>query len=65
VIDESEQFVVGASMKILEQPSNSIQHPDMGLSPLLLIPIDPEIDTPEELMAIKDKLFPPEPEFIK
>jgi hypothetical protein len=37
----------------------------MGLSPLLLIPIDPEIDTPEELMAIKDKLFPPEPEFIK
>lgn len=65
VIDESEQFVVGASMKILAQPSNSIQHPDMGLSPVILVPIDPNIDTPEELIQLKDKLFPVEPEFIK
>lgn len=63
VIDESEQFVVGASKKILTQASNSIQHPDKGLSPLLLVPIDPGIDTPEELMNIRDEIFPKEPEF--
>lgn len=63
VIDESEQFVVGASKKILNQPSNSIQYPDKGLSPLLLAPVDPEIDTLEELMQIRDEIFPPEPEF--
>lgn len=63
VIDESEQFVVGASKKILNQPSNSIQHPDTGLSPLLLVPVDPEIDTTEELMQIRDEIFPEEPEF--
>ena len=65
VIDESEQFVVGASMKILNQASNSIQHPDMGLSPVLLVPIDPDIDTPEELLQIRDKIFPPEPTFYQ
>lgn len=63
VIDESEQFVVGASKKILNQPSHSIQHPDPGLSPLLLVPIDEEIDTPEELLELRDDLFPEEPEF--
>lgn len=63
VIDESEQFVVGASMKILAQESNAIQHPDMGLSPILMVPIDKEIDTAEELMAIRDEIFPKEPEF--
>ena len=63
VVDESEQFVVGASKKILNQESNSIQHPDMGLSPLLLVPVDPEIDTYAELMEIRDEIFPPEPEF--
>jgi len=63
VIDESEQFVVGASKKILNQPSNSFQYPDKGLSPLLLVPVDPEIDTLEELMQIRDEIFPPEPEF--
>jgi hypothetical protein len=64
VIDRSEQFVVGASMKILAQPSNSVQHPDMGLSPVLLVPIDKNIDTPEELMELKDQLFPKEPSFF-
>ena len=63
VIDESEQFVVGASKKILNQPSNSIQYPDKGLSPLLLVPVDPNIDTLEELMKIRDEIFPEEPEF--
>jgi len=63
-VDKSEQFVVGASMKILAQPSNSVQHPDMGLSPILLVPISPDIDTPEELMELRDELFPKEPSFI-
>jgi len=64
VIDKSEQFVVGASKKILNQKSNQIQHPDKGLNPVLLIKIDPAIDTPEELMDIRAKIFPEEPEFI-
>lgn len=65
VIDRSEQFVVGASKKILNQKSNSVQHPDKGLSPILLVKIDPEIDTTEELMSIRDNIFPEEPEFHK
>jgi len=63
VVDRSEQFVVGASKKILNQPSNSVQHPDMGLSPLLLVPISEDIDTYEELMELRDELFPEEPAF--
>ncbi len=63
VVDQSEQFVVGASKKILNQASNSIQHPDMGLSPLLLVPIRKDIDTREELLALRDELFPEEPAF--
>jgi hypothetical protein len=64
VVDRSEQFVVGASKKILNQASNSIQHPDPGMSPLLLVPVDPNIDTLEELMGIRDEIFPEEPEFF-
>ncbi len=64
VVDQSEQFVVGASKKILNQESNSIQHPDPGMSPVLLVPVDPNIDTLEELMQIRDEIFPKEPEFI-
>ena len=63
VVDRSEQFVVGASKKILAQESHSVQYPDKGLSPVLLVPIPPDIDTPEELIAIRDQIFPPEPEF--
>ncbi len=62
--DRSEQFVVGASLKILAQPSNNIQHPDRGLNPVLLVPISEDIDTPEELMEIRDELFPKEPGFL-
>jgi hypothetical protein len=54
---------VGASKKILNQESNSVQHPDRGLSPILLVSVDPEIDTYEELLLIKDVIFPEEPEF--
>ncbi len=64
VIDQSEQFVVGASKKILAQESNNTQHPDPGLNPVLLVPVDPSIDTLEELMQIRDKIFPKEPEFL-
>jgi hypothetical protein len=63
VVDRSEQFVVGASKKILNQESNSIQHPDKGLSPVLLVRVDPSIDTFEELLQIRDEIFPEEPEF--
>lgn len=65
VVDRSEQFVVGASKKILQQESNAVQHPDPGMSPVLLVPVDPEIDTLEELMEIRDKIFPPEPDFLQ
>lgn len=64
VIDRSEQFVVGASKKLLSQESHSIQHPDQELSPVLLVPVDPEIDTFGELMQIRDEIFPEEPTFI-
>jgi hypothetical protein len=63
VEDRSEQFVVGASKRILNQASNSVQHPDKGLSPLLLVPIQEEIDTWEELRDLRDEIFPEEPEF--
>jgi len=63
VEDKSEQLVVGASKRILNQPSHSIQHADRGLSQILLVPIDSNIDTPEELMEIRDNIFPKEPEF--
>jgi hypothetical protein len=64
VVDQSEQFVVGASKKILAQESNSVQHPDPAMSPVLLVPVDPNIDSLEELMQIRDEIFPPEPEFL-
>jgi hypothetical protein len=65
VKDDSEQFVVGASLKILDQPSNNVQHPSKGMSPILLVPVDDEIDTLEELMAIRDDIFPKEPVFFE
>ena len=64
IVDRSEQFVVGASKKVLNQESNSIQHPDPGLSPVLLVRVDPNIDNIEELMRIRDEIFPEEPEFL-
>ncbi|MBI1320785.1 MAG: hypothetical protein GC168_17815 [Candidatus Hydrogenedens sp.] len=63
VTDSSEQLVVGASLRILNVPNNPAQWPDLGLSPIILIPIADDIDTCEELMALRDDLFPPEPVF--
>jgi len=63
VIDESEQWVVGASLGILNTPSNPDQWDDPGLNPIILIPIPDDIDTCEELMANRGSLFPDEPEF--
>jgi hypothetical protein len=65
VVDRSEQFVIGASKKILSQESNPSQHPDKGLNPVLLVKVDPDIDSLDELMKIRDDIFPEEPEFYK
>jgi len=64
VIDRSEQFVVGASKKILAQESNSFQYHDTGLSPVLMVKVAPTIDTWEELLQIRSDIFPEEPEFL-
>ena len=63
VIDDSEQLVIGASLAILDTPNNPPQRRDPGLNPLILIPVPDDIDTCEELMAIRDSLFPAEPGF--
>ena len=63
VIDDSEQVVAGASLDILNVPNNPDQFRDPGLNPIILIPIDDEIDTCEELTAMRDALFPAEPQF--
>jgi hypothetical protein len=63
VVDDSEQLVAGASRRILNTPNNPDQWEDPGLNPLILVRIPDDIDTCEELMARRDALFPPEPEF--
>ena len=63
VVDESEQFVIDASHRILRQQSNPIQNPDPGMNPIMLIRVDEELDTCEELMANRDALFPEVPSF--
>lgn len=63
VIDDSEQLVIGASLPFLDTPNNPPQRRDPGLNPLILIPVAEDIDTCEELMGIRDALFPPEPRF--
>ena len=42
---------------------NPDQWPDLGLSPLILVPIPDDIDTCEELMANRNQYFPAEPAF--
>ena len=64
VKDDSEQFVLGASLRVLAQQSNAVQIPDPLMSPIMLIRVDDELDTCEELMETRDLLFPPEPEFL-
>lgn len=63
VKDESEQFVIGASRRILSQQSNPIQHPDPGLNPVVLARVNGELATCEQLMEQRDRLFPPAPSF--
>lgn len=63
VTDDSEQLVIGASLGILNVPNSPDQWPDLGLSPIILIPVSDDIDTCEELGAIRDAIFPPEPSF--
>jgi hypothetical protein len=63
VIDDSEQLVLGASLPFLDTPNNPPQRRDPGLNPIILIPVSGDIDTCEELMAMRDSLFPPEPRF--
>ncbi len=63
VIDDSEQLVIGASLAILDTPNNPTQRRDPGLNPIILVPIPADLDTCEELMANRDSLFPPVPEF--
>lgn len=63
VVDRSEQLVIDASLRILRKPSNPAQWDDPGLNPLILIPIPDDVDTCEELMALRDTLFPEAPRF--
>jgi hypothetical protein len=63
VVDTSEQLVIGATLNILNMPSSPPQYEDLGLSPILLVRVADDIDTCEELMAIQDDLFPPQPVF--
>lgn len=63
VEDESEQFVVGASMKILRQQSNPVQIPDPQMNPIMLLRVSDDLDTCDELMNSADLLFPEEPGF--
>jgi hypothetical protein len=63
VIDDSEQLVLGASLPFLDTPNNPPQRRDPGLNPIILIPVSGDIDTCEELVAMRDSLFPPEPRF--
>ena len=63
VKDQSEQFVIGASHRILAQQSNPLQNPDPGMNPVILVRVSEELQTCEQLMAQRDLLFPPEPVF--
>ena len=63
VKDQSEQFVVGASLRILAQQSNPIQYPDPGMNPVILVRVSKDLQTCEDLMAQRDRLFPPAPQF--
>lgn len=59
----SEQFVLGASNQLLIRQASPDQHPDSGLSPLIMVPIDEKITSCDELMARRDEFFPKEPDY--
>lgn len=63
VVDESEQFVIGASRRIFRQESNMEQIADPGMSPIMLVRVGDVVRTCEQLMARRDELFPSTPSF--
>jgi len=63
VIDQSEQFIIDATMRALRESEKALQHPDPSMSPIFLKRVSPEIDTWDELKTKRDELFPPEPAF--
>ncbi len=63
VVDESEQFVIGASRRAFRQESNMKQIADRGMNPIILVRVDEDMDTCEKLMSARDRLFPPVPSF--
>ena len=63
VVDTSEQLVIGATLNLLNMPSSPPQYEDLGLSPIILVPVADDLDNCEELMANRDSLFPAEPAF--
>lgn len=63
VVDDSEQFVIGASRGILRQQSNPVQLRDPGMNPIVLVPIDDGVHDCDDLTAVRDDLFPPAPSF--
>jgi len=63
VSDQSEQFIIDATMRALRESKKVLQHPVPSMSPIFLKRVSPEIDTWEELKTIRDDLFPPEPSF--
>lgn len=64
VVDSSEQRVLGASLFFLNREADPKQHPDPTMSPILLVKLDQESMSCEELMARRDEWFPPEPSFL-
>lgn len=64
VIDSSEQFILGANLGILDKPSDPVQHPDPKMNPIVLTRLPDDIQTCEQLMDNRDRLFPSEPEFF-
>ena len=64
VVDNSEQFILGANLKMLDKPSEPVQHPDPKMNPIILVRLPDDIQSCDQLMENRDKLFPPEPAFF-
>lgn len=60
VSDHSEQLVLGSPLPFLRAQRSPTQHPDLGLSPMVLVPIDESYDC-TKIMQKRDELFPEEP----
>lgn len=64
VVDSSEQRVLGASLFFLNREADPKQHPEPSMSPILLVRLDQDSMSCDELMARRDEWFPPEPSFL-